>query len=55
MWRFTIPAVTEWFAAHPRMMSFFLLPYSLFLNPIEELFSLWRWKVYDHQDDDQPG
>ena len=40
-------AVSEWFAAHPRMVSLFLPPYSPFLNPIEELFSLWRWKVYD--------
>lgn len=22
--------------------------YSPFLNPIEEFFSAWRWKVYDH-------
>lgn len=27
--------VTEWFTAHPRMMSLFLSPYSPFLNPIE--------------------
>ena len=45
--------VTEWFAAHPSMMSLFLLPYSPFLNPIEELFSTWRWKVYDHHPHDQ--
>ncbi len=45
--------VTEWFAAHPRMMSLFLPPYSPFLNPIEELFFSWRWKVYDHQPHDQ--
>ncbi|XP_039890851.1 uncharacterized protein LOC120735527 [Simochromis diagramma] len=32
-------AVTEWFAAHPRMESLFLPPYSPFLNPIEEFFS----------------
>ena len=24
----------------------YLPPYSPFLNPIEELFSAWRWKVY---------
>ncbi len=23
--------------------------YSPFLNPIEEFFSAWRWKVYDRQ------
>ncbi|KAL3973664.1 NLR family CARD domain-containing protein 3 [Sarotherodon galilaeus] len=38
-------AVTEWFAAHPRMESLFLPPYSPFLNPIEEFFSSWRWKI----------
>lgn len=27
----------------------FLLLYSLFLNPIEEFYSAWRWKVYDCQ------
>jgi len=26
-----------------------LPPYSLFLNAIEEFFSVWRWKVYDRQ------
>ena len=26
-----------------------LPPYSPFLNPIEEFFSAWRWKVYDRQ------
>ncbi|XP_019217583.1 uncharacterized protein LOC109203005 [Oreochromis niloticus] len=46
-------AVTEWFAAHPRMESLFLPPYSQFLNPIEEFFSSWRWKVYDHHPHDQ--
>ena len=28
-------AVTEWFAAHSRMVSLFFPPYSPFLNPIE--------------------
>lgn len=27
----------------------FFPPYSPFLNPIEEFFSAWRWKVYDRQ------
>ena len=27
----------------------FLAPYSPFLNSIEEFFSAWRCKVYDHQ------
>ncbi|KAI2649092.1 Insertion element IS630 uncharacterized 39 kDa protein [Labeo rohita] len=46
-------AVTAWFDAHPRMMSHFLAPYSPFLNPIEEFFSAWRWKVFDHRPHDQ--
>ena len=37
--------VPNWFTAHPRFC--YLPPYSPFLNPIEELFSAWRWKVYD--------
>lgn len=41
-------AVTAWFDARPRMMSHSLAPYSSFLNLIEELFSVWRWKVFDH-------
>lgn len=39
--------VREWFATHPRFVMVFLPAYSPFLNPIEELFSSWRWKVYD--------
>ena len=34
--------VTGWCTAHPRMMSLFLPPYSLLLNPIEECFSAWK-------------
>ncbi|XP_031164929.2 uncharacterized protein LOC116056748 [Sander lucioperca] len=41
--------VNEWFAAQPRIMMHFLPAYSPFLNPIEEFFSAWRWKVYDHR------
>ena len=41
-------AVTDWFAAHRRFMVLYLPPYSPFLNPIEEFFSAWMWKVYDH-------
>ncbi|XP_007232845.3 uncharacterized protein LOC125799434 [Astyanax mexicanus] len=41
--------VNEWFAVHCRMMVQFLPPYSPFLNPIEEFFSAWRWKVYNHR------
>ncbi len=47
-------AITTWSTqVHPRLVSLFLPPYSPFLNPIEELFSAWRWKVYDHQPHDQ--
>lgn len=31
----------------------FLPPYSPFLNPIEEYFSAWRWRVYEHRAQDQ--
>ncbi len=30
-------------------MTLYLPPYPPFLNPIEESFSAWRWKVYDPQ------
>ncbi|KAI2652733.1 Insertion element IS630 uncharacterized 39 kDa protein [Labeo rohita] len=46
-------AITAWLEVHPRLVSLFLPPYSPFLNPIEEFFSAWRWKVYDHQPHDQ--
>ena len=46
-------AVTDWFAAHPRMSVLFLPPYIPFLNPKEEFFSAWRWKVNDHHPHDQ--
>ena len=39
--------VQAWFWAHPRFVSRYLPPYSPFLKPIEDLFSAWRWKVYD--------
>nr|XP_024659045.1 uncharacterized protein LOC112435148 [Maylandia zebra] len=48
-----LQAITTWFEVHPRLVSLFLPPYSPFLNPIEEFFSAWRWKVYDHQPHDQ--
>ena len=41
--------IRQWFVTHPRMLIEFLPPYSPFLNPIEEFFSAWRWKVYDCQ------
>ncbi len=45
--------VVFWFAAHKRITVEFFPPYSPFLNPIEEFFSAWRWKVYDHRPQDQ--
>ncbi|XP_072554161.1 uncharacterized protein [Paramormyrops kingsleyae] len=41
--------VQNWFANNPHFIVLYLPPYSPFLNPIEEFFSAWRWKVYDHQ------
>lgn len=46
-------AIREWLAVHQRMLMVFLPPYSPFLNPIEEFFSAWRWKVYDHRPHNQ--
>ncbi len=37
--------VRNWFTAHPRFLVVYLPPYSPFLNPIEDFFSVWRWKV----------
>ncbi|XP_041931271.1 uncharacterized protein LOC121694936 [Alosa sapidissima] len=39
--------VRNWFTDHPLFTVVYLPPYSPFLNPIEEFFSAWRWKVYD--------
>ncbi|KAK0153450.1 hypothetical protein N1851_004864 [Merluccius polli] len=39
--------VRNWFTDHPLFMALNLPPYSPFLNPIEEFFSAWRWKVHD--------
>lgn len=41
--------VQNWFVDHPQFLVQYLPPYSPFLNPIEEFFSAWRWKVYDRQ------
>ena len=41
--------VQNWFATHPQFVVLYLPPYSPFLNPIEEFFSAWHWKVYDRQ------
>ena len=47
------PLIRAWFTTHPRMVMVFLPPYSPFLNPIEELFSAWMWRVYKHQTKNQ--
>ncbi|KAL4003969.1 receptor-type tyrosine-protein phosphatase U [Sarotherodon galilaeus] len=39
--------VQAWFSNHNQLV--YLPPYSPFLNPIEEFFSAWRWRVYDRQ------
>ncbi len=39
--------VQNWFVTHPHFSVVYLPPYSPFLNPIEDSFSTWRWKVYD--------
>ncbi|XP_049914950.1 uncharacterized protein LOC126399166 [Epinephelus moara] len=39
--------VRDWFRGHPEVSVLHLPPYSPFLNPIEEFFSAWRWKVYE--------
>ncbi|KAI7790308.1 hypothetical protein IRJ41_012888 [Triplophysa rosa] len=41
--------VRDWFTNNPRFSNIFLPAYSPFLNPIEEFFSAWRWKVYDRE------
>ncbi|KAL0152528.1 hypothetical protein M9458_052251 [Cirrhinus mrigala] len=42
--------IREWFTTNSnQFLNVCLPPYSLFLNPIEEFFSSWRWKVYDRQ------
>ncbi|KAI2646184.1 Insertion element IS630 uncharacterized 39 kDa protein [Labeo rohita] len=45
--------VQAWFQAHPQFLALHLPPYSPFLNPIEEFFSTWRWKVYDRHPHEQ--
>ncbi|KAL0154437.1 hypothetical protein M9458_050259 [Cirrhinus mrigala] len=39
--------VRNLFTDHPLFTVLNLPPYSPFLNPVEEFFSAWRWKVYD--------
>ena len=41
--------VREWFNMNQGFINLRLPPYSSFLNPIEEFFSSWRWKVYERQ------
>lgn len=33
--------------SHPRLQMSCPLPNSPFLSPIEELFSMWKWEVFD--------
>jgi len=41
--------VKECFNTNQGFINLCLPPYSPFLNPIEEFFSSWRWKVYERQ------
>ncbi len=41
--------VQAWFTNHNQFEVVYLPPYSPFLNPIEEFFSAWRWRVYDRR------
>lgn len=41
--------IHEWFTNNQRFINISLPPYSPILNPPEEFFSAWRWKVYDRQ------
>ncbi|XP_038132999.1 uncharacterized protein LOC119778035 [Cyprinodon tularosa] len=41
------PRIREWFENNPRFINVCLPPYSPSLNPIEDFFSAWKWKVYD--------
>ncbi|XP_038549740.1 uncharacterized protein LOC119883247 [Micropterus salmoides] len=41
------------FQAHAQFTTLYLPPYSPFLNPIEEFFSAWRWKVHDRHPHEQ--
>ncbi|KAL7868696.1 hypothetical protein SRHO_G00100800 [Serrasalmus rhombeus] len=41
--------VNDWFTNNPQFVVLHLPPYSPFLNPIEEFFSAWRWKVYERR------
>ena len=42
--------VRQWFELHnQQFFNLYIAPYSPFLNPMEEFFSAWRWRVYDRQ------
>ncbi|XP_038570799.1 uncharacterized protein LOC119900112 isoform X1 [Micropterus salmoides] len=50
MYTSTEQTKSEWFTTNSNhFLNVCLPPYSPFLNPIEEFFSSWRWKVYDRQ------
>lgn len=37
--------IRDWVTNNPRFSNIYLPAYSPFLNPIEEFFSAWPWKV----------
>ena len=39
----------NWFTNRHQFKVLYFPPYTPFLNPIEELFSAWRWRIYDRQ------
>lgn len=41
--------VQNWFVTLPHFSVVYLPPWSPFLNPIDDFFSTWRWKVYDRR------
>ena len=41
--------VHKGFTNHHQFEVLYLPPYTPFLNPIEDFFSAWRWRVYDRQ------
>ncbi|KAJ8369545.1 hypothetical protein SKAU_G00095730 [Synaphobranchus kaupii] len=45
--------VRNWFDENQHFSFLHLPPYSPFLNPIEEFFSAWWWKVYDCKPQDR--
>jgi len=42
-----VALVRNWFTAHPCFVVVYHPPSSPLLNHIEDIFSIWRWEVYD--------